>query len=202
MGFPNAGWFIGYEALGPAKQTNRTQLFLQQAVQAARHEFFCYCERVDSTDLSDADYLEGVSEVREKLHASLTGSGASFVTQEQSRMDARLESSVSEGLLERVELGADEDGHDDDGDDDDGDDEDEGLDEDEDGGDGDDSSALENNDEPHESAPVREQQAKGCLGSQMGAVSKLLPHCLPTRLRLLASPSRQEINIFLICILQ
>ena len=95
MGFPNAGWFIGYEALGPAKQTNRTQLFLQQAVQAARHEFFCYCERVDSTDLSDADYLEGVSEVREKLHASLTGSGASFVTQEQSRMDARLESSVS-----------------------------------------------------------------------------------------------------------
>ena len=49
---------------------------------------------------------------------------------------------------------------------------------------------------------VREQQAKGCLRSQMGAVSKLLPHCLPTRLRLLASPSRQEINIFLICILQ
>ena len=34
MGFPNAGWFIGYEALEPAMQTNRTQLFLQQAVQA------------------------------------------------------------------------------------------------------------------------------------------------------------------------
>ena len=104
MGFPNAGWFIGYEALGPAMQTNRTQLLLQQAVQAARHEFFRYFERVDSTDLNYAEYLEGVSKVREKLHDSLTGSGASFVTQEQSRMDARLESSVSEGLLERVGL--------------------------------------------------------------------------------------------------
>jgi hypothetical protein len=96
MGFPNAGWFIGYEALEPAMQTNRTQLFLQQAVQAATHEFFRYCKRVHSTDLNYAVYFEGVSEVREKLHDSLTGSGASFGTQEQSRMDARLESSVSE----------------------------------------------------------------------------------------------------------
>jgi hypothetical protein len=41
-------------------------------------------------------YFDGVSELREKLHESLTVSGATFVAQEKSRLDARLESSVSE----------------------------------------------------------------------------------------------------------